>query len=91
MRIIEVDVRRSEDGELFVLHDDSLSRTTCHKGRIAGTSTGAVASARVKNGESLPRFEDLYRVARGTAVLDVHFKVDAVEQLAEGSTARARR
>ena len=83
VRVIEVDVRRSEDGELFVLHDDSLNRTTCHRGRIAGVPAVSLAHARVKNGEPLPRFEDLYRLSRGVALLDVHFKVNAVEEVAE--------
>jgi glycerophosphoryl diester phosphodiesterase len=81
--VIEVDLRRSEDGELFVLHDEWLNRTTCHKGAIAKTSAATLAGARMRNGEALPRFEDLYRLSRGAAVLDVHFKVDAVEQLAQ--------
>jgi glycerophosphoryl diester phosphodiesterase len=80
---IEVDLRRSLDGELFVLHDETLDRTTCHKGRIAGVRSTDVAAARLKNGEFLPRFVDLYALTRGSAVLDLHLKVDAVEQVAE--------
>jgi hypothetical protein len=81
--VIEVDLRRSLDGELFVLHDEKLDRTTCHKGRIAGVSSIEVATARIKNGELLPRFEDVYQLARGAVMLDLHLKVDAVEQIAE--------
>jgi glycerophosphoryl diester phosphodiesterase len=81
--VVEVDLRRSQDGELFVLHDEKLDRMTCHKGRIAGVASTEVATARIKNGEFLPRFEDVYQLSRGVAMLDLHLKIDAVEQVAE--------
>lgn len=81
--VIEVDLRHSQDGQLFVLHDETLDRTTSHKGRIAGIAATDVARARIKNGEFLPRFEDVYQLSRGTAMLDLHLKIDAVEQVAE--------
>lgn len=32
--IIEIDVHRSYDGELVVIHDDTVNRTTSGKGRV---------------------------------------------------------
>jgi hypothetical protein len=81
--VIKIDVRRSKDGDLFVLHDGWLDRTTNLRGRIEGVTTAQLAGARLTNGETLPRFEDLYEVARGRAILTIGFKVDAVEQAAE--------
>jgi glycerophosphoryl diester phosphodiesterase len=81
--VVEVDLRRSQDGELFLLHDEKLDRTTCHKGHIAGVASTEVAAARIKNGEFLPRFTDVYQLSRGVAMLDLHLKIDAVEQVAE--------
>jgi len=81
--VIKIDVRASKDGELFVLHDGWLDRTTNLRGRIETFDAAELARARLANGEPLPRFEDLYAIARGRAVLTVGFKVDVVEQVAD--------
>ncbi len=81
--VIKIDLRASKDGELFVLHDGWLDRTTNLRGRIEGFTSAELAQARLANGETLPRFSDVYEVARGRAVLTIGFKVDAVEQAAD--------
>jgi glycerophosphoryl diester phosphodiesterase family protein len=81
--VIKIDVRLSKDGDVFVLHDGWLDRTTNLRGRIEGFSSAQLSEARLANGETLPRFSDLYEVSRGRAVLTVGFKADAVEQIAE--------
>src|SRR4029077_5377213 len=42
-----------------------------------------LSEARLANGETLPRFKELYEIARGRTVLTVGFKVDVVEQVAD--------
>jgi hypothetical protein len=81
--VIKIDVRASKDGELFVLHDGSLDRATNLEGRIETYTTAELARARLANGETLPRFRDLYEIARGRAVLTIGFKTDVVEQVAD--------
>lgn len=81
--LIETDLRRSQDGVLFLLHDAALDRTTDSKGPIAAVPASRLAEVRLANGETLPRFEDLYALSRGRAVLVVDMKVNAVEQLAD--------
>jgi hypothetical protein len=81
--VIKIDVRASKDGELFVLHDGWLDRTTNLRGRIEGFTAAELAGARLANGETLPRFEDIYAIARGRALLTIGFKVDAVERVAD--------
>ncbi|HXJ82983.1 MAG TPA: glycerophosphodiester phosphodiesterase family protein [Candidatus Methylomirabilis sp.] len=81
--LIKIDVRASKDGDLYVLHDGWLDRTTNLRGRIEGFTSVQLAQARLANGEPLPRFQDLYEIARGRTVLTVGFKVDVVEQIAD--------
>jgi hypothetical protein len=81
--MVKIDVRRSKDGDVFVLHDGWLDRTTNLRGRIEGVTSAQLADARLANGETLPRFADIYQVSRGRTVLTIGFKTDAVEQLAE--------
>ena len=80
---IKIDVRASKDGELYVLHDGWLDRTTNLRGRIEGFTSAQLSRARLANGESLPRFHEVYEIARGRVVLTVGFKVDVVEQVAD--------
>src|SRR5262245_61931147 len=58
--LVKIDVRASKDGELYVLHDGWLDRTTNLRGRIEGVTSAELAGARLKNGETLPRFQELY-------------------------------
>lgn len=81
--IIKIDLRTSKDGELFVLHAGKLETTTTLRGRIETVSAAELARARLRNGESLPRFTEVYGIARGRAVLTVGFKVDEVERVAD--------
>ena len=80
---VKIDVRASKDGELYVLHDGWLDRTTTLRGRIEGLTSGQLSRARLANGETLPRFQEIYEIARGRTVLTVGFKVDVVESVAD--------
>jgi glycerophosphoryl diester phosphodiesterase len=83
--VVDIDLRRSRDGHLFVIHDGTLQRTTTLQGRIETMPSETLAQARLANGESLPRFEQIYGVARGRAVLVLNFKAEAdvVERVAD--------
>lgn len=83
--VIEIDLRASRDGRLFVMHDGKLDHYTTLRGRVDETSSEDIARATLKNGEPVPRFEDVYAVTRGKAVLSVDFKVSEMlmEQTAD--------
>ena len=83
--VIEIDLRGSRDGQLFVMHDGKLETTTGGRGRVDQTTAQEIGHLRLKNGETVPRFPDVYAITRGRAVLSVDFKVPAemMEQTAE--------
>ena len=83
--VLKIDVRASKDGDLYLLHDGWLDRTTNLRGRIEGLTSAELSRARLANGESLPRLHEIYAIARGRAVLTIGFKADAifVEQVAD--------
>jgi len=81
--VVKLDVRASRDGDLFLLHDGKLDRTTNLTGRIETASTADLGSARLSNGETLPRFAEVYAISRGRVVMTIGFKVDAVERIAD--------
>ena len=83
--LVNIDLRRSRDGQLFVIHDGTLQRTTTLRGRIETMPSKKLIQARLLNGERLPRFEQIYGISRGRAVLVLNFKAeaDALERVAD--------
>jgi glycerophosphoryl diester phosphodiesterase len=71
---LELDVRRTADGALPVIHDPTLDRTTDASGRIARLSRAEIAGARLSNGASIPELEDVLR-----RFADVEITVDVKE------------
>lgn len=57
---VEIDVRGSAGGEPVVLHDATLRRLTSARGRVAETSSEALADLDVlRSGESIPTLRDV--------------------------------
>lgn len=81
---VEIDVRQSRDGKLFVLHDSSLDRTTNGTGPLREKSSYELALVRLtENSEIIPTFQDLYAITHGRATLFVDIKGDCVQAGAE--------
>lgn len=63
--VLEIDLRASRDGTLFLLHDATLDRTTTGAGRIDASTDAQLAGVTLKGldgrstGEPLPRFDDV--------------------------------
>ena len=48
--IVEIDVQRTKDGQLILMHDPKLDRTTTGKGLIADTTLAYIKTLHLKNG-----------------------------------------
>ena len=48
--IVELDVQRTKDGELILMHDPTLDRTTTGKGKIAEVALDSIRKLKLKNG-----------------------------------------
>lgn len=83
VEIVEIDVRRSKDNYLYVIHDRILNRTTSQKGRVDQKLSIELENALLENGETLPMLQDIYDISRGEMVLNLDFKTNEVEQVAE--------
>ena len=79
---VKVDLRASRDGEVFVLHDPTLDRTTDGRGPIVERTVRELGTVRLRNGEPLPRFADMYGRFAGRMLFVLDCKVDVVEQVA---------
>ncbi|SEK54822.1 glycerophosphoryl diester phosphodiesterase [Pseudoxanthomonas sp. GM95] len=64
---VEMDLATSKDGVLYLLHDDTLDRTTTGTGPLAAQDSQALDKLRLKDGKGQPTGEALPRL---TQVLD---------------------
>ncbi|MFW6039480.1 MAG: glycerophosphodiester phosphodiesterase [Gemmatimonadota bacterium] len=65
---IELDVRRTADGALLVIHDPTLDRTTDASGRISDYALAELADVRLPNGAPIPELGDVLRRFEGVEV-----------------------
>lgn len=98
--IVELDVRRSADGVLFLLHDERLERTTTGRGTAGELRWRALSRLRLRDDEGdvtrarVPRLADaldLVRERGAIATLDVKRGVPFAEVVAAVRAARAER
>ncbi len=77
---VEIDVRRTADGVLVVLHDATVNRTTNGKGRVDRLSLQEVRKFNTGNGEHIPTLEEVLTVAAERAGLMLELKAKGVAQ-----------
>ncbi len=75
--IVELDLKRTKDGQLIVMHDPTIDRTTNGKGKPGDYTLAEIRKFRLRNGlgrvsgHPVPTFEEMLLVARGKILIDV--------------------
>ena len=82
--VMETDVRRSRDGHLVIMHDDSVDRTTNGTGKVADLSLAQLKALRLRQDEGgaaaplsdqqIPTLDELLALAKGRIVLNLDVK-----------------
>jgi glycerophosphoryl diester phosphodiesterase len=73
--MVEFDIRESKDGTLFVMHDETIDRTTSGTGKVADLTDGYLKSLFLKTQqgelthERIPTFDDVLQFAEGNSML----------------------
>lgn len=88
---IELDVRRTRDGVLIVIHDETVDRTTGGSGRVSDLMWDEIQQldagpwkGEAFRGERVPRFDEVLQLVKGQTVLHVEIKQPGIErQVAE--------
>ncbi|UAL11410.1 glycerophosphodiester phosphodiesterase family protein [Caulobacter segnis] len=85
--LVEIDVRRTRDGVLVVMHDAKVDRTTEGKGRVSNLTLAEVQALRLKDAhggtEAPPTLEAFLRAARGRILVNVDLKGPVAGEAAE--------
>lgn len=88
--MVEVDVRRTKDGHLVVLHDESVDRTTNGSGLVSNMTLEEVQALKLRNNDggkgaeiteqNIPTLADLFELAKGKILINLDVKQDVREQ-----------
>ena len=75
--VVEIDVQRTKDGELILMHDETLDRTTTGKGIIAETLFKDIQKLRLKDYQGnptchkIPTLKEALLLAKGRIMLNL--------------------
>lgn len=75
--IVEIDVQRTKDGVLILMHDETLDRTTTGKGVIAETLFKDIQNLKLKDytgkptGHTIPTLKEALLLAKGRVMLNL--------------------
>ncbi|MEQ2515756.1 glycerophosphodiester phosphodiesterase family protein [Bacteroides zhangwenhongii] len=75
--VVELDVQKTKDGQLILMHDKTLDRTTTGKGKIAEWTLDSIRTLRLKNGAALktkhrvPTLEEALLTAKGRVMVNL--------------------
>ncbi len=68
---VECDVHSTADGELVVMHDSNLFRTTGKFGEISRMKAMELNGIRLKNGEKIPLLQDVFEAIEIPVVIEI--------------------
>src|SRR5205085_2136252 len=75
---IELDVRRSRDGQIVLMHDATVDRTTNGSGRVADLTLDELKRLKVGGTEAIPTLAETLRCAQGRCKLLVEIKDEGI-------------
>jgi len=86
--MVEIDIRRTADGALVVMHDPTVDRTTNGHGRVSEMSLRQVKALRLKSpdgglAEAPPTLEEYLARAQGRILVNLDVKEPIAEQVAQ--------
>ena len=78
--MLEIDVRLTGDGQLIVLHDPSLDRTTDCEGIVREMGLDEIRQADAGDGERVPILREVFDLARNRAPILLEIKSDFIAE-----------
>jgi glycerophosphoryl diester phosphodiesterase len=78
--VVECDVHWTRDRQLVVIHDSTVDRTTGGCGAVGALTLARIRRLDAGDGETVPTLDEVLRLVRGKALLEVEMKGVGVEQ-----------
>jgi glycerophosphoryl diester phosphodiesterase len=79
---VECDVHATRDGQVVVIHDETVDRTTNGAGRVADLTASQLGALDAGNGQPVPLLSQLLDLLAGRCELLCELKADGTEDLA---------
>lgn len=85
--IVEIDVQRTKDGQLILMHDYTLDRTTTGKGKVSDWLLDSIKTLRLKNGANIktkhhvPTLEEALIHSKGKIMINLDKAYDFFDQV----------
>lgn len=77
---IEIDVHLSKDGEVVIIHDEAVDRTTNGSGYVKDFSLAELKKFDAGQGEQIPTLKELYQLLSGTGLeLNIELKTYLID------------
>ena len=78
--MIETDAQITSDGKIVLNHDNSIKHTTEQKGKISKLTFEELKNIPLKNGESIPTYEDLLELCKEKIEINLEIKARHIEK-----------
>lgn len=85
--IVEIDLQKTKDGQLILMHDATLDRTTTGKGKVSDWTIDSIRTLRLKNGISIktihkvPTLEEALLFSKGKVMINLDKAYDYFDQV----------
>jgi glycerophosphoryl diester phosphodiesterase len=66
--VLEVDLRGTRDGEVVILHDETLERTTNGRGKVMDMPLAELKQLDAGKGERIPTYDEVLQLVSGTGI-----------------------
>ena len=96
--VVEIDIQKTKDGHLILMHDNTLNRTTTGSGKVSDRTLEEIRKLRLKNGlgirtrHTVPTLEEALLLAKGKIMINLDkaypFFDEAYELLEKTGTTR---
>lgn len=72
--MVELDVHVCKSGELVVIHDEKVDRTTGGKGLVSEKTLAELKTLKTGKGQSIPTLEEIFNFTNGRVAVDIELK-----------------
>ncbi len=87
--IVEIDIKRTKDGELILMHDYTLDRTTTGRGKVSEVTLDSIKKLNLRNGcairtiHKIPTLEEVLTATKGRVMLNLDHADKYFDQIYE--------
>ena len=85
--IVELDVAKTKDGQLVLMHDNKIDRTTTGKGNVSDWTLDSLKTLKLRNGcsirtkHSIPTLEEALLLAKGKIMVNLDKSYDIFDEV----------